>query len=138
MQVKLSPWAKAGLVFFCLVISFLGFMIKLPAVFRHHDRELHAAFYFLAAAFLNLLFVNRNIFKHALVFALLYLFGVSIEFAQEYSNKLLHARIHGRYDPEDVEYNLKGLIAFSAVWIIFTLAVTAWKMMQKETTKEQV
>ena len=107
------------LVAACFLLSIVGFMIKLPAGFRHFDKELHSIFYFFAAAFLNLLFANKKIARHILIFIALYLFGVSIEYAQEYSNKLFHARIHGRYDPEDIQSNLKGLIAFSICWIIY-------------------
>jgi hypothetical protein len=94
-------------------------MLKLPASLRHMDKELHTAFYFFAAAFLNLLFGIKKIAIHLVVFIILYLLGVSIEHAQEYSNKLFHVRIHGRYDKEDVQSNLKGLIAFSILWVIY-------------------
>lgn len=66
---------------------------------------------------------------------MLYLFGVAIEYAQEYSNKLLHNRIHGRYDTEDIQSNLKGLIAFSMVWIIY---VAFWFVYKKATEKKVV
>jgi glycopeptide antibiotics resistance protein len=65
----------------------------------------------------------------------LYLFSVSIEFAQEYSNKFFHVRIHGRYDPEDVKHNLMGLVAFSAVWVVYRLVITVYnKLTYKEAT----
>jgi uncharacterized membrane protein len=117
--MKLNNWTKILLVFACFALAILGFMIKLPSTFRHFDKELHSIFYFLAAALLNLLFANKKIFRHILIFGALYIFGISIEYAQEYSNKLLHTRIHGRYDIEDVQSNLKGLIAFSILWIIY-------------------
>jgi hypothetical protein len=94
-------------------------MVKLPASFRHFDKELHAVFYFMAAAFLNISFANKKLLGHLLIFGGLYLFGLSIEYAQEYSNKVFHTRIHGRFDPEDVQYNLKGLIAFSILWLVY-------------------
>ena len=119
MKLPVSKGTKIVLVCACFSLSILGFLIKLPSSFRHYDKELHSIFYFLAAAFLNLLFANKKIFRHILIFVALYLFGISIEYAQEYSNKLLHTRIHGRYDIEDVQSNLKGLIAFSACWIIY-------------------
>jgi hypothetical protein len=56
-----------------------------------------------------------------LIFIVLLLFGISIEYAQAYSNKLLHSRIHGRFDPEDVWANTKGLIWFSGVWVVWWL-----------------
>jgi hypothetical protein len=117
--MKLNNWTKLLLVLCCLIASILGFMIKLPSLFRHYDKELHSAFYLLAAGFLNILFANGKLFRHILIFVILYLFGVAIEFAQEYSNSLLHTRIHGRYDPEDVKYNLRGLICFSVIWICY-------------------
>jgi hypothetical protein len=126
MKLKLNNRHKFILVLFCLLASVLGFMMKLPSVFRHFDKELHAAFYFLAAGFLNLLFTKGSLLRHILIFIALYLFGISIEHAQEYSNRLYHARIHGRYDPEDVKYNLRGLIIFSTVWISYTLAATIY------------
>ena len=119
MKLPLNKWTKILLVTVCFALAILGFMIKLPSIFRRFDKQLHTIFYFLAAAFLNLLFTNKKIVGHILIFGILYLFGVAIEYAQEYSNKLFHARIHGRYDTEDVQSNLKGLIAFSILWIIY-------------------
>lgn len=127
MQLKLNNWTKAALVFICLIVSIIGFMVKLPRSFRGHDKEMHAAFYFLAAAFLNILFSKGKLTWHILIFVVLYLFSISIEYAQEYSNKFFRVKIHGRYDPEDVKWNLKGLIAFSAVWVVYTLGAFAFK-----------
>ena len=90
-------------------------------MFRGMDKEMHAAFYFLAAAFLNILFAKRNLIIHAIIFVFLYLFGYAIELAQEYSNKFFRKRIHGRFDPEDVASNLQGLLYFSAIWIVFAV-----------------
>ncbi len=94
-------------------------MVKLPSVFRHYDKELHSLFYFSAAAFLNVLFAKKRFTRHILIFAFLYLLGMSIEYAQEYSNQFFRKRIHGRYDKEDILSNLKGLIAFSVLWIVY-------------------
>jgi hypothetical protein len=102
-------------------MSVVGFLIKLPSGFRHADKELHALFYFSAAAFLNILFTNKKVLVHIVIFAVLYLFGMAIEYAQEYSNKLFHKRIHGRYDVEDIRANFKGLVLFSVLWIMYTL-----------------
>ncbi len=115
MQLSLIQKLVLTVFFFGLAVA--GFMLRLPAVFRTHDKILHASFYFLAAAFLNMLFAKRNFLLHFVFFALLYGMGVCIEYAQEYSNSFLHKIVHGRYDPEDVRWNLKGLIAFSAIWI---------------------
>lgn len=121
MKLPLGKWATLFLVGAFTALSVLGFMIKLPSAFRHIDKELHAAFYFCAAAFLNLLFANKKITWHILIFSTLYLMGVAIEYAQEYSNKFFHVRIHGRYDKEDVASNLKGLLAFSVLWMIYVI-----------------
>lgn len=124
--MKLQNSTKLILVILCLFVSVAGFLIKLPSGFRHVDKELHSLFYFLAAAFLNLLFVYKSVTRHALVFAVLYFFGIAIEYAQDYSNKFFHKRIHGRFDPEDVQANLKGLLFFSAVWIVYTAVLFAY------------
>lgn len=107
------------LAFLFLAVSIIGFMVKLPSAFRHYDKELHSLFYFLAAAFLNVLFAKKRFTRHILIFAFLYLLGMSIEYAQEYSNQFFRKRIHGRYDKEDILSNLKGLVAFSVLWIVY-------------------
>ena len=119
MKLSLNKWAKILLVSACFAASIIGFMIKLPSSFRHFDKELHSLFYFCAAAFFNILFSTKKIAVHIFIFGSLYLFGIAIEYAQAYSNKLFHVRIHGRYDSEDVQSNLKGLIAFSILWIVY-------------------
>jgi hypothetical protein len=126
MEIKLNTPTKWLLFFFWLIASVVGFLVKLPSGFRHYDKELHTAFYFLAAGFLNILFTNGKLTRHIIIFLALYFFSISIEYAQEYSNKLLHVRIHGRYDPEDVKANLKGLIAFSVLWVIYRLALAVY------------
>jgi hypothetical protein len=115
VKINLTIWQKLFIASFCFAIAVVGFMLKLPSAFRRYDKELHTAFYFLAAAFLNLLFARR----HIIIFIFLYLFGMLIELSQDYSNKIFKAKIHGRYDPADVQANLKGLIAFSIVWILY-------------------
>ena len=119
MKLNLSIWSKLFIAVFCFGIAIVGFMLKLPSMFRGMDKDMHAGFYFLAAAFLNILFAKRNLLIHACIFGFLYLFGYCIELAQEYSNKFFHKRIHGRFDPEDVASNMQGLIYFSAVWIVY-------------------
>lgn len=116
--MKISSSVKWFLVLLFVAVSIYGFMIKLPVPFRKMDKEMHAGYYFLAAAFLNLLFRNKNLFIHLLIFGLLYFFSMGIEHAQEYSNRFYRTRIHGRYDPEDMAWNLKGLLLFSAVWLV--------------------
>lgn len=118
MNLQLKTWQKILLTLFCFGIAIVGFIIKLPSTFRGYDKELHAAFYFCAAAFLNILFAKRNILIHALIFGALYLFGMAIEHAQVFSKKMWQIP-HGRYDPEDVQGNLRGLLLFSAVWLLY-------------------
>jgi len=120
--MRLSSGQRVVLTVICFTIAIIGFMIKLPAGLRHIDRQLHATFYFFAAAFLNLLFAKTKLLRHALIFAFLYVFGMVIEHAQSYSNQFFRKRIHGRYDPEDVEWNLKGLLAFSLLWLLWAAA----------------
>jgi hypothetical protein len=117
--MKLTTPQKILLVIICFVVSIIGFMVKLPPVFRHIDKEMHTLFYFVAAAFLNVLFAGNKIIRHIIIFVVLLLLSISIEYAQEYSNTLLRKRIHGRYDPEDVKANLIGLVAFSILWFIY-------------------
>ena len=116
--MSLPNWARVLLILICFGVSVIGFMIKLPSAFRHVDKEMHTLFYFLAAAFLNVIFKNRNLIWHIVIFIILYLFSMAIEYAQEYSNKFFRKRIHGRYDVEDIQANLKGLVLFSMVWIV--------------------
>ncbi|HEY1023028.1 MAG TPA: hypothetical protein VGE06_11985 [Flavisolibacter sp.] len=126
----LAGWQKFTVLAFCFVITVIGFMIKLPAAFRHIDKELHAGFYFLAAAVLNLLFAGTSLLRHVVIFISLYVFGMGIEAAQEYSNRFFRKRIHGRFDPEDIQGNLTGLIAFSLLWFLVVAAVLLYRKMQ--------
>jgi hypothetical protein len=110
---------RIAIVISIIFLSTIGFMVKLPTSFRHYDKELHTLFYFLASGFLNILFQCKNISKHLLIFLVLLGFGFGIEYAQEYSNKFFNSRIHGRFDKEDIEANLKGLISFSFIWFTY-------------------
>ena len=125
--MSLSTRQRVFIVFACFAIAIVGFMVKLPAVFRHMDKELHAAFYFLAAALLNILFTGTKLVRHVIIFIALYLFGMAIEYGQDYSNRFFHKRIHGRFDPEDVRANLNGLIAFSLLWFLYTGIALAYR-----------
>ena len=118
MKKGLTNWQKVIIAMVCFGIAIIGFMIKLPSGFRHMDKELHASFYFLAAAFLNILFAKRKLVRHVVIFFFLFLFGMVIEHAQSYSNRFFRKRIHGRFDPQDMESNVVGLIAFSVLWIL--------------------
>ncbi len=119
--MKLNNRAKILLTIALFGIAFIGFMIRLPHQFHNYDKELHALFYFLAAAFLNILFAKRKIIWHIAIFIFLSLFGVAIEYAQHYANKFLPGNPHGRPDIADVEANIKGLIIFSILWIVYLL-----------------
>src|SRR6187200_3061006 len=115
MKIRLSVWQKIVIMMVAFAVAIVGFMVRLPSAFSHIDTEMHSLFYFLAAAFLNVLFAKRNLVIHTCIFGFLYALGVAIEYAQEYSNTYLHRRIHGNADPEDMHANLLGLIAFSAI-----------------------
>jgi hypothetical protein len=112
MNLNLSFYQKIIISIVFLALVTVGFMIKLPTIFRHFDKELHSSFYFFAAAFLNVLYKKR----HLIIVVFLLIFGICIEFAQEYSNKFFHKRIHGRFDLQDIKANVKGIIAFSVIW----------------------
>jgi hypothetical protein len=127
MKTGLTSWQKFLIVLVCFAVAIAGFMIKLPSGFRHIDKQLHAAFYFGAAAFLNLLFAGTKLVRHILLFIALYLFGMVIEYAQQYSNRFFRRRIHGRFDPEDIQSNLNGLIAFSLLWIVCSIIILVYK-----------
>jgi hypothetical protein len=131
MKLKITTAQKVIITILVLACSVAGFMIRLPGVFRNYDRQLHAAYYFLAAAFFTLLYAGRNFRIHLLILAALAAFGLGIEYAQEYSNHLLHRRIHGRFDPEDVRYNIMGLAAFSAIWMLYLLGAWLFRAQQK-------
>ena len=135
MDFKFSNSTKIVLVIICFIASVIGFLVKLPSAFHHIDKQLHFSFYFLAAAFLNILFSIKNLIKHILVSALLYSFGICIEFAQENYNKVFHVHFHGRFDPEDVKANFHGLIAFSIVWAIVMLVRLAFLSGKKTSEK---
>ncbi|QEC68177.1 hypothetical protein FRZ67_13025 [Panacibacter ginsenosidivorans] len=130
MRIKL--WQKITLTIAFFAIALVGFMVRLPSVFSHSDKEMHTLFYFLAAAFLNILFARRNLLIHAIIFGLLYIFGVGIEYVQQYSNTYLHKKIHGNFDPEDVHANLQGLIYFSAVWLCYAAAMFIWNSIKRK------
>jgi hypothetical protein len=136
MKLKISTAQKIVITVLVMGCSVAGFMVKLPAMFRHYDREMHAAFYFMAAAFFTLLFAGKNFWIHLFIVAALAVFGVGIEYAQAYSNRLVRHPFHGRFDPEDVKYNIMGLLAFSAIWIMYLLG--AWLLPAQHPAKNSV
>lgn len=124
---------KLLILIVAFICTMIGFMVKLPTVFRAHDKMLHAAFYFLAAAFLHLLFQKRVL----LILGILLVFGICIEYLQEYSNKFTGKRIHGRFDIEDVYANSKGLAAYLLLWLFFITIRSFFNLLQpaKKTTE---
>lgn len=110
---------KLLVIFISCCIALYCFMIKLPVPLRKIDTELHALFFFSAAAFFNLMFCVKEINNHLMIFGLLFTTSILIEFAQEYSNSLVTKRIHGNFDPIDIKYNLFGLVIFSMLWFTY-------------------
>lgn len=100
---------KIILISILAVFSIIGFMVKLPKIFHHVDKELHMMFYFSATMIIAFFFPKRWMISSIG----LALFGIIIEFAQEFSNKIsirvIGKAIHGRFDFEDVKYNLIGV-----------------------------
>jgi len=117
------------ILFFC--VSVIGFMVKLPVLFREHDKELHLLFYFGAAIFLSVLFARNNYFYHFLVLWTLSCFGVLIECSQEVSNLFVTKRIHGNFDIEDVVFNTMGLFIAFIVWTGYYLMKVLFNEIKK-------
>lgn len=116
MKIKKSDFA---IILSLVVVSFIGFMLRLPTLFRHHDRELHFLFYLLIAIFLNLIYAQKKFLNHFLIFFVLLVFGIGIELFQELSNHILHKKIHGNFDPVDIFCNVLGLIFASFFWFFY-------------------
>jgi TRAP-type C4-dicarboxylate transport system permease small subunit len=108
--------SEIGLLLTLLILSFFGFMIKLPSIFRHHDRELHFLFYLLTAIFFNLILGKEKLTNLIIIFFSLLFFGIGIEVLQELSNHISTKKIHGNFDPVDVFYNVMGLIVATLFW----------------------
>jgi len=129
-MIKLSNRTKYLIVTFLFGISCYGFLIKLPVSLRNFDTELHAIYFFIAAAFLNILFRVNKLDTHFLIFGMLFLFSALIEFTQEYSNELLNKKIHGKFDPVDLKYNLIGLTVFTMFWLMYYLIFNIYKKLR--------
>jgi hypothetical protein len=114
---SISSSSKIILSIFIVIISIIGFMVKLPSVFRHHDKELHFLFYFFAALFFNILYQR----KHLFIFSILLGFSIFIELFQSFSNRFFTNRIHGNFDIDDVFSNFYGLLCFSFFYMLFKL-----------------
>ena len=114
---------KVVLISFLTIFSIIGFMVKLPKLFHHFDKELHLLFYLGATTLVTILYPKRWMISSIC----LALFGTILEFAQEFSNKIsiriIGKAIHGRFDIEDVKYNLIGvfcgLILFQLIQLTF-------------------
>lgn len=132
MKMRIKLWQKITLTILAFGVAIVGFMVRLPSVFSHSDKMMHSVFYFVAAAFLNILFAKRNLLIHAFIFGFLYLFGIGIEYAQQYSNTFLHKKIHGNADPEDIHANLQGIVAFSVLWLSYVTIIFLWKAITKK------
>lgn len=100
---------KIILISILAVFSIVGFMVKLPKIFHHFDKELHMMFYSSATMIIAFFFPKKWMISSIG----LALFGFIIEFAQEFSNKIsiriIGKAIHGRFDVEDVKYNIIGV-----------------------------
>lgn len=116
-----SNHGKTFVIVLFLIGSTIGFMVRLPRVFSHMDKELHALFYCGTFLLLSILYPKRWLLSSFL----LVLFGVLIEYAQEFSNRItlrmIGKRIHGRFDPEDIKFNLIGLGVGMVLFLIFHL-----------------
>jgi VanZ family protein len=120
MNIKTNK--KLLIILLLSIISFIGFMFKLPRIFSHFDKELHFLFYFCAAFIVNYLIDKNTIGKHIIIANVLFLCGIFIEIAQQYSNTFFSARIHGNFDIEDIIFNFMGLVIFSIIWFTYKIA----------------
>ena len=80
---------KAFLLGFLILVSLVGFMVKLPRPIQNIGFELHTAFYFFASIVLLILFPK----KHILVLVGLICFGIMIELFQDASNYILQKHL---------------------------------------------
>ena len=106
---------KAKSITFLFVCALIGFMVKLPRVFHHYDKVLHASFYFASSIFLYFVYPKRWYF----ITIGLFFFGIMIEVLQELSNKIVGKTIHGKFDIQDIKYNAIGL--FIGTLCFFTI-----------------
>jgi hypothetical protein len=110
---------KGTLITLFLVCSFALFMIKLPSFLHHYDKACHFLFYFVVYLILVFTLKIKTFYQFIITIILLILFSVFIEYAQEFSNSLFRKRIHGKFDIQDIKYNIYGLVSsFGTVYII--------------------
>ncbi len=110
--------SEIGLIITLLILSFIGFIIKLPTIFRPYGFELHFLFYLLAALFFYKNFGRNKISNHVIIFILLLFFGIGIEVIQSLSNLFFDKKIHGNFDPVDIFCNVLGLIVATIFWVV--------------------
>jgi thiamine pyrophosphokinase len=95
----------------------MGFMIKLPSIFGRYDKVMHFIFYFYTSFFINLLYAKNRLINYLMAIIFLTSFGFFIEYFQEYSNHFFNKKIHGRFDIQDIKYNLLGIFLFTTIWV---------------------
>lgn len=114
---------KIILISILAVCSIIGFMVRLPRVFHHFDKELHAIFYFIATTLSCILFPKRWLFLSIS----LTLFGIIIEYAQAFSNKIsiriIGKAIHGRFDLADIKSNIIGVFCGLLLFLLFQISI---------------
>jgi hypothetical protein len=115
----MSNFSKIIILISFIILSIFGFMIKLPRVFHHYDKELHALFYFCTMFAFTLVYPK----KWLIIAVSLFSFGILIEYAQELSNsfsiRLTGKKIHGKFDIQDIKYNSIG-ISFGILLFLIT------------------
>ena len=110
-------YMKAKLTILMFIASIVGFMVRLPRVFHHYDKQLHALFYFAATSILCMMYPKR---WFTVVIAL-FSFGVMIECFQELSNKLIGRTMHGNFDVQDINCNTFGILIGTICFHLFKL-----------------
>jgi hypothetical protein len=68
--IKITDKTKYIVLACCFGLSCYCFLIKLPVPLRRIDTELHALYFFFAAAFLNMQFKVKTLKDNLLIFAL--------------------------------------------------------------------
>lgn len=106
-----------SLIILFILFTLIGFMIKLPKVFGHYDKQLHFLFYFYASFIVCYFFANNKKINFLVIISCLISFGFFIEYLQEYSNRFFKKRIHGSFDIDDIKYNVLGISLYSSIWI---------------------
>ncbi len=58
---------------------------------------------------------------------MLSLFGALIEYLQQVANKVTHSHIHGRFDVENIYANMKGLLLYSFIALLYLACSAIYK-----------